>query len=233
MEGAINKFMNNSDRHPTPDEFYDKNYHSKRHKKLIDDAEYYQARAEALVALYFSNDEMQKRIFEYGCGIGQGIAMLANAKGWDISAEAREYCKKRNIPVYDDFKDVPRRAWDIVFCRHVLEHVEEPLAALKSMRELIADKGELYLVLPKEKHSLCSFEHDLDQHLYCWNFRSIKNLLYRAGFAPYLISYKYSLGYRVLLPLRRLFGKRVYFHTARLVGLLKRNGELIIRARLA
>ena len=213
-------------------QIYDKGYHTARHKHLLYDDTYFWARAEASARLYFSDDEQRKRIFEYGCGIGQGIARLPNAKGWDISSEAREACRERKIIVYECMEDVPKKSWDIIFCRHTLEHLEEPLEHLKSMKDLIAEAGEIYLVLPKEVHNFCLMEPDLNQHLYCWNFRNINNLLYRAGYQPYHNSYKYVLGYRALLPLRRIFGMGAYYYATKLVGRIMNNGELIVRARL-
>ncbi len=194
--------------------------------------EYFWARAEASARLYFSSEERSKRIFEYGCGIGQGIAALPHASGWDVSSEAREFCLRRNLKVYENIDMVPKKAWDIVLCRHVLEHLENPLQHLQLMRELIAEHGELLIVLPRERHNIASFAPDLNQHLYCWNFRAINNLLQRAGFQPHLNRYAYVLGYRVLLPVRRILGPDAYFYATMIVGYLKRNGELIVRARV-
>jgi len=214
------------------DTVYDKGYHSQRHAHLIGEDDYFWARAEASARLYFSPEERSKRIFEYGCGIGQGIAALPNASGWDVSSEALEICLRRNLKVYKDIDSVPRKAWDIVLCRHVLEHLENPLEHLKLMRELIVEYGEILIVLPREKHYLASFTPDLNQHLYCWNFRAINNLLNRAGFEPHTNRYAYVLGYRALLPLRRILGPDAYFYATLIVGYLKRNGELIVRARV-
>lgn len=214
------------------DKYYDRGYHTERHKYLLTDDEYFWARAEASARLYFTPAEQELRIFEYGCGIGQGIAKLRNAMGWDVSGEARDACRARNVPVLERIGDVPRNSWDIVFCRHALEHMEHPLDVLNTMRDLIAKGGELYLILPKERHYPSPMEPDLNQHLYCWNFRTINNLLSRAGFKPYLNEECYVLGYRALLPLRRIFGKSVYYWGARFVGRVLRNGELIVRARI-
>jgi SAM-dependent methyltransferase len=214
------------------DSYYDKDYHSKRHKNIIADDEYFRARAEASARFYFTEEERKKHIFDYGCGIGQSFAALPNAMGWDISSEAREACRKRGLQVYDKVEDIPKKSWDIVFCRHVLEHVEHPLEALMTMRRLVAEGGELFLILPKERHYYTSMKPDLDQHLHCWNFRAINNLLVRAGFTPYANYYKYALGYRALLPIHRAFGKKLYYYATILVGRLYRNGELVARARL-
>lgn len=213
------------------DPIYDTGYHSQRHANLVNDDGYFWARAEASARLYFPAVKHSKRIIEYGCGIGQGIACLPNAAGWDVSSEARDYCRRRNLEVYDEIGAIPKRAWDVVLCRHTLEHLETPLEHLKLMRELLNDDGELYLIVPREKHYSSSFEPDLNQHLYCWNFRALNNLLVRAGFKPYRNYYVYVLGYRVLLPLRRLLGSSAYFYATILVGYLKRNGELVVRAK--
>lgn len=215
----------------TKDAYYDYGYHTKRHVHMIAEDEYFLARAEASARLYFTPAEQQRRILEYGCGMGQTIATLPSAAGWDISAEAREVCRRRHVRVYDELSDVPKKEWDIVFCRHVLEHVESPLDALRNMRELVTEDGDLYLILPQEHHAPPRAAPDVDQHLFCWTHRTANNLLRRAGFEPYANHECYVLGYRVLLPVRRLLGKNAYYHACRLVGHLLRNAELIIRAR--
>jgi SAM-dependent methyltransferase len=215
------------------DSYYDAGYHRARHPHLIEDDTYFAARAEVQARFYFSNSERQKRIFEYGCGIGQGIAALPNAAGWDISAEARAACRKRNLNIYDTLEEAPKAEWDIVFCRHVLEHLERPIDALACMRELVKPTGELFLVLPKEEHFLSKLGPDLDQHLHCWNFRALNNLLFRAGFTPHTNEYRYALGWHAFLPIRRFFGASVYYHATTFGGILRRNGELVVRAGLA
>ena len=63
------------------DPIYERGYHTERHANLIRDDEYFWARAQASADLYFSPSEQGKRVFEYGCGIGQGIAALPHAAG--------------------------------------------------------------------------------------------------------------------------------------------------------
>ncbi len=213
------------------DTYYDSGYHSTHHQELISDDEYFWARAEVSARFYFSPTERGKRIFEYGCGIGQGIAALPNAWGWDISAEARHVCQKRNLRMFENLEAVPRGEWDIVVCRHVLEHLERPIDALKCIRELLAPDGEVYLIVPKEDHYSPPIRPDVNQHLFCWNFQAINNLLFRSGLVPYRNEYRYMLGWHAFLPVRRILGKEVYFRLTCLGGLLRRNGELIVRAR--
>ena len=215
----------------TSDSYYNTDYHSARFPELIADDGYFWARAEVQARFYFTAAERQLRVFEYGCGIGQGIAGLPHSSGWDISKQALDVCRQRGLRVIENLEDVPRREWDIVFCRHVLEHLEQPLDTLICMRDLISPDGELYLVLPKENHSHSPLIPDLNQHLYCWNFRTINNRLFRAGLVPYRNEYRYMLGWRAFLPIRRYLGKEAYYQSTKLGGIFRRNGELVVRAR--
>ncbi len=217
---------------PSPaQDFYESGYHSRRHARLMEDERYFLARAAAAAHLYFPGSLSSLRIFEFGCGIGQNIAALPEAAGWDVSAEARESCKRRGLKVFDRLEDAPQGAWDIVFCRHALEHIEHPLDALRLMRPLLKPGGELYLIVPKEGHRQSSLKPDLNQHLYCWNFRALNNLLIRAGYRPFSNRYLHSWGYGYLLPLRRLLGQRAYELAARAAGWICRNGEIVVRSK--
>ncbi len=101
------------------------------------------------------------------------------------------------------------------------------------MRNLVAPGGEVYLILPKEDHHYSALIPDLDQHLYSWNFRTLNNLVSRAGLVPYHNEYRYALGWRAFLPIRKYVGKEAYYHITKIGGIFRRNGELIVRARPA
>ena len=156
----------------------------------------------------------------------------AQCRWLGVGAEAIRLCRFRGLTVFDTIEEVPKHAWDIVFCRHVLEHVEQPLPALITMRKLIVPTGEVYLVLPKEDHFRLHIAPDEDQHIFCWNFRAINNLLFRVGLVPYLNDYRYVLGWHRLLPVRRWLGPEAYYQITKFGGIFRRNGELIVRARL-
>ena len=213
------------------DSYYECGYHSRHQRPLFTDDEYFQARAE-LALSHFTAADREGRVFDYGCGLGAGIALLPRAEGWDVSGEARRRARARGVRVYDDLREVPPGAYDVVLNRHVLEHIEEPLAALRNMRELLRPGGTLILILPKERHRVPRHERpDVNQHLYSWTPRTIYNLLWRAGFEPGRVRYRYPFGAYRLLPLRRAIGPRAYHLAVRLGEVLRRNGEMLIRAR--
>ena len=228
-KGATQKAIP-AENHGRGDAHYQVGYHHAFHGAMLEASDLYQARARLAAEIYLTPEERTRRVFEYGCGVGQNIYALPNAAGWDISATAIAECRARGLAVFDTLEEVPRAAWDVVLCRHVLEHLEEPLAALRQMRDLLAPVGKLVLIVPKEVHYRPPLRPDHTQHLYCWNFLTINNLLFRAGLRPTYNEYHYPLGWHAFMPIRRRFGHEVYARASRLGGVLRRNGEIIVHA---
>jgi hypothetical protein len=75
---------------------------------------------------------------------------------------------------------------------------------IEEMRMKLKPGNDLILVIPYEKHGKASFELDLNQHLYNWNFQNINNLLLTTGFKIKENRYIYGAGYNRLLPLSRV-----------------------------
>jgi len=215
-----------------PGFYYNSVYHTLRHRLLLEDDEYFYARAEAAARLYFGKMKRPLgKILEYGCGAGQNIATIEDAVGYDVSAEAVEACKRRKIGTIASAREIPRDYFDIVFCRHVLEHLEHPLHVLRDLFGYCKRDGLVVLVLPKEKHRRVDCAPDENQHLYCWNFRCINNLIHRAEGTVLSNGYAHVVGYHTLLPLRRILGKWVYFYMTQLAGWVYSVSELVIHAK--
>ncbi len=214
-------------------EYYQADYHIQVHSQHYAHDDYYWARAEASAKLNLPglDHEPEARVLEFGCGYGQNIACLVNAWGYDISEVARQECQKHGVKVYQTIPEIPAEAFDIVLSRHCLEHLEEPLSNLCLLRAFLKPGGKLILILPKERHSFTSYQPDVNQHLYCWNFRTINNLLARADYQVELNKYQSVIGYCALLPLRRVVGKEIYYRATLLAGRIFGVTELVIHAR--
>jgi hypothetical protein len=65
--------------------YYDSEYHSTRHGTVISDSQLFNARAAVEKWLYFRDVPSSARVFDFGCGIGQSIALVSGACGWDLS----------------------------------------------------------------------------------------------------------------------------------------------------
>ena len=163
---------------------YEKEYQELAHNYLCKDEDYYVYRACLAFKDYFYkniNYLEGKKLLEYGCGLGQNIYYLRSfceVKGYDISKFAVDFCKKKVIDATTKMFGM----FDVIFCRHVLEHTIDPYKHLKIIHRHLKKGGILDLILPYERHKMVNFKPDHNGHLYSWNFRCINNLLARTGF---------------------------------------------------
>ena len=160
---------------------YEEVYHVTRHNNLYEDSEYYFVRARVSVYEYFRGlVKKYEKVLEYGCGLGQNIYLIRNAVGYDESKFAVEFCRRKGINSTNKIKSLKEGSFDIVLCCEVLEHLEEPLKALKEINSKLKNGGKLILVLPIDKWNKPDI-YDENQHLYNWNFNTIINLLLRSS----------------------------------------------------
>lgn len=98
------------------------------------------------------------RLLEVGCGLG-GFLRDAQKRGWCVVGlegsgwAARFTARERGIPVALSLADAlpfPDRRFDVVVCHHVLEHLPDPLGALRECRRVCQPSGRLLLHLPNE-----------------------------------------------------------------------------------
>lgn len=135
------------------------------------------------------------QLLDVGCGNG-GFLTLAQQAGWtvrgvDFDADAvRTACSRGldvqqgGIEVFDGQSDV----FDVITICHVIEHLYDPVAAIKAMHLLLKPGGVLWLDTP----NLDSLGHqrfrrnwrDLDppRHLVLFGVDSMSKMLEKAGF---------------------------------------------------
>jgi len=179
---------------------YEEWYHTERHNTHFND-NYYNARAKIALTKFFDGFDINSRVLDFGCGLGQNIYYLPNAMGYDISKFGVEFCKKKDIHATNEVKDVPDEAFDIVISTHVLEHHPNPKEMLQQIYSKLKKGASLILVIPHEVHGIPKYELDLNQHLFTWNFQAINNLLITTGFKVVKNKYVRGAGYNKLLKL--------------------------------
>ncbi len=210
-------------------EHYESDYHEELHKNFINNSEYYDARARIAFGKYFKGVKKDSKILEFGCGMGQNIIFFPNAVGYDVSEFALDFCKKKDLRVVDSLDKIEDNSIEVIFMIHVLEHLENPFEVLKGLKKKLNSDGKLIIVIPVQKMDKPSLKPDSNQHLYCWTFTTINNLLFRAGFKPikndYLI---WNAGCKMLLPLNKISFKLYDFSTKLLSILIKKSFEMRI-----
>ena len=156
-------------------------------------ADFYQrinaVRTEDILALNGS-----QRILEVGPGLGAVMAHMKaaghNVLGLDLSEFVRDaiYRKYGLQVLIEELSEYSRRSaeqWDAAIMRHVLEHFENPVAALQCVAHLLRAGGKLYVAVPnmnswhRRWHGWSGYQ---TYHLHYFEADSLARALQRASF---------------------------------------------------
>jgi len=161
-------------------------------------------------------------------GLGVNIAWSAEAHGYDISPQARAFCRSKGIHVYDSMAEIAPDSFPVVISSHSLEHVDNPIMALQEMRHVMMPGGVLILAVPKEEHGQSALTPDDNAHLYCWTFRTINNLLLRCGFKPFDNRVVWGpTGLKKITSLESVMGEHFYLNLSYFLGRLRNNNATL------
>jgi len=142
-----------TDPRPTPQEmpaFYPPSYGGREGERMLDRLEgVYRRHQQREVAHWLAAVRpRQGRVLDVGCGAGDLLAEL-RADGWDVrgiepAPEAAELARRRHgLRVWNGrFEDAPPAGrFDVVTLAGVLEHLHDPLGALRKAASLLAPDG--------------------------------------------------------------------------------------------
>ena len=188
---------------------YNSAYYESHYGRLLDNERYFSIRA-----LYWKKAIMAVRdvpedslLLDYGCGTGQVSMAFPNTHFYDVSRYSRNLISRKGKIVYEDTAEIPAGKFDFILSSHALEHSPRPFEDLLNFSRFVKPTGQLLLILPIERDFRRAFEVDGNNHLYCWTFQTICNLLHASGWKPLVQTYIYdSFGLGILsklLPLQR------------------------------
>jgi 2-polyprenyl-3-methyl-5-hydroxy-6-metoxy-1,4-benzoquinol methylase len=128
-----------------------------------------------------------KRHLDIGCSLGvllqhfQGV-FHNQAVGVEPGEAHRTYAREQGLTVYttlNELEEAGEERFDLVSMAHVLEHLMDPIAYLKHLREsLLAGDGKLILEVPN------LYAHDSFEvaHLYAFSAHTLHEVLRLSGF---------------------------------------------------
>jgi SAM-dependent methyltransferase len=134
------------------------------------------------------------RVLEVGCASGQFLTELRN-KGWDaqgieFNAEAAMRARALGFPVHIgqlEQAPAPVQPYDLVIGWMVLEHLHEPVAALRKLHEWTRSGAMLALSVPDcGAWEISAFRQywyalHIPNHLYHFNRKTLSNVLKAGG----------------------------------------------------
>lgn len=134
------------------------------------------------------------RLLELGCASGAYMEELRRA-GWavegiEFSAEAAEQARAKSLKVQVatvESAEPPERSVDVIAAWMVLEHLHEPVAALRKLRGWVKPDGYLVASVPdagaweRRLFADCWYALQLPTHLYHYDPKSLAGVLRSAG----------------------------------------------------
>ena len=139
----------------------------------------------------------KRRFLDFGCGSGEIVRELATreceAHGFEQGADYGSFGQDKlaaesggdstiRVGSWRDM-DYAAGSFDGISCLHVLEHLNEPIAALQRMHEWLADNGVLYLETPNmQNYVLKGFDCLHFAHVLGFSRDNLLHAVDQAGF---------------------------------------------------
>ncbi len=125
-------------------------------------------------------------VLDFGCGAGHIIRNLICARrvGVEINPNARAAAIQAGLECHESLAEVQDGTFDVVISHHALEHVEHPIAVLRTLRSKLTPSGTLVLYLPMDDwRTQRKYDPaDVNHHLQTWTPQLLGNSLFEAGF---------------------------------------------------
>lgn len=155
--------------------------------------------------------DKNKKILDIGCGAGLMLESLSEygvTYGMDTSDEAISFCKKnfKGVVAKGHLPDgVPfeQKYFDLIVSLDVIEHVDDDVGALETMKNILADDGKIVLTVPACM-SLWSMHDVVNHHKRRYTLPELKTKLEKVGFNIEKISYYNTLLFPVVYVIRKI-----------------------------
>jgi len=180
-------------------------YHKPAGKKLRL-RDHLAARAHRLLNAWRIPDLPPGRLLEFGCGPGGYLLWMAN-QGWsvaglEISKDAAEIARALGFPVHVGPVETapdPIAPYDLSVGWMVVEHLYDPIKALRNLASWTRDRGWLAISVPNAASSERSlfgdswFALELPRHLYHFTPSTITSVLKKGGWEARQIYHERNL----------------------------------------
>ncbi|MBF0298287.1 MAG: class I SAM-dependent methyltransferase [Oligoflexia bacterium] len=166
--------------------------------------------------------DSNKAVLEVGGGCGNVIGEIKRQKLASCSViveichEQLEFAKKEyDLETYLSLSDIQeKKSFDFIFLFHVLEHINEPIAFLKNIYQLLKNDGLVFFEVPSSSDPLISL-YNIDsfkdfyfqvQHPYVYSEKSLRQLVDSSEFS--IVEFRYHQRYSFLNHLKWLNGEK-------------------------
>jgi SAM-dependent methyltransferase len=140
-------------------------------------------------------------VLDIGCGGGAFLRSLGTrsgrSAGIDHNADAIDRLAGQGVEAYvvsfDEFARAEAGRFDVVTAFHVLEHIDEPVAAVEAAAACLRPGGRLFVSVPNRERSYRSDAEPLDcppHHVTRWSEIQLRALADRVGLAVRAVEFE-------------------------------------------
>jgi SAM-dependent methyltransferase len=141
-------------------------------------------------------------VLDVGCGYGATLRTFAKADARTYGVEPSPHraraarllgAQVAPIPIEDLTPDTFGRRFELVVTHHVLEHVLDPHAYLRVVRNVLSPRGWLYIAVPNARNDFLLQHAFYALHVHLFSRASLEWVLARAGFIPQRVAEDHQL----------------------------------------
>jgi SAM-dependent methyltransferase len=132
----------------------------------------------------------KSRILDVGAGVGHVAMAIRNAfpntriTCVEADPDAKAWLSRHGFETADKLEDCTG-PYDSIYMIEVIEHVDDPIAVLKTLRELLATEGRLFITTPCGQATsgrMVSDAFETPEHVHFFTENSLRRALLAAGF---------------------------------------------------
>jgi len=138
------------------------------------------------------------KILDFGAGLGTLSTEFENRNNvkvdcFEIDNSLIEILKQKKLNTYSQIKEI-ENLYDLVYSSNVLEHIEEDIEAIKSMKKMLKPNGLLILFVPAFNSLFSRIDSELG-HYRRYTIPELKRKLHEEGFETPDARYCDSIGF--------------------------------------
>ena len=150
-----------------------------------------------LIAMQVEDDGQEKKVLEFGSGMGEFIDRFTDKKNLTTYAvESDEEYFQLLSKKHNAFRTIDQSPGDLdlIFLIDVLEHVEDDRNLLKSFYEKIKPGGRLFIYVPARQELFSDYDKSIG-HYRRYEKKELKEKVIAAGFTVERCQYHEMAGY--------------------------------------
>ena len=173
------------------------------------------------------------KILDVGCSVGTFMMQdPSNITGIDIDKEALKEAKKHKLKAFycDAEKGLSFKSneFEAVNCRHIIEHLSNPLSFMKEIRRVLKPKGKAVVMTDAPTKAFW----DDYTHKQPFTIKSLERLAYDAGFRDFKVySLPHGIPFLGLLYRNNLISASLVKSISKLIGRIVPQHTLIFEGR--